>query len=64
MATNTSFRLLTVKEAAEMLGLSIGHVYKLIHSTGTNFPVIKIGGEYRFNEEALIGWIMSKQEVR
>lgn len=57
-------KLLNVTEVAELLGMSVSNVYNLIHSRGTGFPVIKLGREYRFNEEAIIKWLLEKQEEK
>lgn len=52
-------RLLTVKEASELLGISRGRIYELIHRTdGLGIPHIRLGERtFRILETALQEWL-------
>lgn len=47
--------ILTIEEAAELLGVSIKTFNKVLHSE--NIPGRKIGREWKFSRQALIDWI-------
>ena len=48
-------KILTPKEIAKILKISIDKTYELIQSPG--FPKIKIGRQYRISEEEFNKWI-------
>ena len=50
-------RLLTVQEAADMLGVTTGSLYQKIFRR--QIPHVKLGHTVRFNEAALLEWIES-----
>lgn len=54
-------RLLTVGDLAQLLQVSPGHVYRLIHQR--RVPFCKVGGAVRFRPEAIELWIQ-RSEVR
>jgi len=47
--------VLTIEEAAELLGVSVKTFNKVLHSE--NIPGRKIGREWKFSRQALIEWI-------
>ena len=47
--------VLTIEEAAELLGVSVKTFNKVLHSE--NIPGRKIGREWKFSRQALIDWI-------
>jgi excisionase family DNA binding protein len=47
--------VLTIEEAAELLGVSVKTFNKVLH--GENVPGRKIGREWKFSRQALIDWI-------
>ena len=47
--------VLTIDEAAELLGVSVKTFNKVLHSE--NIPGRKIGREWKFSRQALIEWI-------
>ena len=47
--------VLTIEEAAELLGVSLKTFNKVLHSE--NIPGRKIGREWKFSRQALIEWI-------
>jgi excisionase family DNA binding protein len=47
--------VLTIEEAAELLGVSVKTFNKVLHSE--NLPGRKIGREWKFSRQALIDWI-------
>ena len=47
--------VLTIEEAAELLGVSVKTFNKVLHSE--NMPGRKIGREWKFSRTALIEWI-------
>jgi excisionase family DNA binding protein len=47
--------VLTIEEAAELLGVSIKTFNKVLHSE--SIPGRKIGREWKFSRQALIDWI-------
>jgi excisionase family DNA binding protein len=47
--------VLTIEEAAELLGVSVKTFNKVLHSE--NIPGRKIGREWKFSRQALIAWI-------
>ena len=50
-----SKEVLTIEEAAELLGVSVKTFNKVLHSE--NIPGRKIGREWKFSRRALIEWI-------
>ena len=56
-ARPTTTRLLTVQEAADMLGVTTGSLYQKIFRR--QIPHVKLGHTVRFNEAALLEWIES-----
>jgi len=51
-------KLLSVPELCEVLQIGKNTAYILIHSKG--FPKIRIGREWRFEEESLKKWITDR----
>ena len=49
--------VLTIEEAAELLGVSVKTFNKVLHSE--NIPGRKIGREWKFSRRALIEWVGS-----
>ena len=49
--------ILTIDEAAELLGVSIKTFNKVLHNE--NMPARKIGREWKFSRQALIDWVGS-----
>ena len=47
--------VLTIEEAAELLGVSVKTFNKVLHTE--NIPGRKIGREWKFSRKALIDWI-------
>ena len=47
--------VLTIEEAAELLGVSVKTFNKVLHTE--NIPGRKIGREWKFSRRALIDWI-------
>jgi excisionase family DNA binding protein len=47
--------VLTIEEAADLLGVSVKTFNKVLHSE--NIPGRKIGREWKFSRQALIEWI-------
>jgi excisionase family DNA binding protein len=54
-AAETRREVLTIEEAAELLGVSVKTFNKVLHSE--NIPGRKIGREWKFSRQALIEWI-------
>lgn len=54
---NTQRDILTIEEAAELLGVSVKTFNKVLHSQ--NLPARKIGREWKFSRAALIEWVGS-----
>ena len=53
--------VLTIEEAAELIGVSIKTFNKVLHSE--NLPGRKIGREWKFSRQALIDWIGAGRSV-
>lgn len=53
-------KLLTVREVAQKLDLSVGRVYQL--AKHQDFPTIRIGGSIRVNAAHLQAWIDSNRK--
>jgi excisionase family DNA binding protein len=49
--------ILTIEEAAELLGVSVKTFNKVLHSQ--SLPARKIGREWKFSRRALIEWVGS-----
>jgi len=47
--------ILTIEQAAELLGVSVKTFNKVLHTEG--IPGRKIGREWKFSRQALIDWI-------
>ena len=52
---NTQRDILTIDEAAELLGVSVKTFNKVLHTE--NIPARKIGREWKFSRQALIDWV-------
>lgn len=50
-------QLLTARETAEMLKVSLARLYELSRNGG--IPVVRVGRQVRFSSRALSGWIAS-----
>ena len=50
-------QIMTIEEAAELLGVSVKTFNKVLHSQ--SIPARKIGREWKFSRQALIDWIGS-----
>lgn len=53
---------LTLKEAAEELGLSENKMYEIVHMQ--DFPAMKIGRNWKISREGLAEWIREKAKER
>lgn len=51
----TNKDILTIEEAAELLGVSVKTFNKVLHTE--NLPARKIGREWKFSRQALIDWV-------
>lgn len=51
----SSIRLLTIREISQILKMSTQTIYKMIESG--QIPAIKIGAQWRFDEEKILEWI-------
>lgn len=52
-------KLLKVPELAKVLGVSRSHIYVLIDR---GLPLIKVGGNTRFDFEAVMQWLKEEQK--
>ena len=52
--------IITIREAAELLGLSESTVYRLAREN--KIPVVRIGASVRVNRRHLVEWIESHTE--
>jgi len=55
MSGSPDREILTIEEAAELLGVSVKTFNKVLHSQ--SIPARKIGREWKFSRQALITWI-------
>ncbi len=55
-------KLITVTEAAELLGLNVESVYRRCRLK--EIPCYKIGRTYRFKESKLLLWLESKEQMK
>jgi excisionase family DNA binding protein len=55
MSEDVLREVLTIEEAAELLGVSVKTFNKVLHSE--NIPGRKIGREWKFSRQALIDWV-------
>ena len=55
MSGSPDREILTIEEAAELLGVSVKTFNKVLH--GQSIPARKIGREWKFSRQALISWI-------
>jgi len=55
MSASPDREILNIEEAAALLGVSVKTFNKVLHSQ--NLPARKIGREWKFSREALIGWV-------
>jgi excisionase family DNA binding protein len=53
-------KLLAPRDLAEILHVSVGHIYRLIRRRCV--PFVKIGGAVRFRSESIDKWI-AQQEI-
>ena len=53
-------KLLAPRDLAEILHVSVGHIYRLIRRR--RVPFVKIGGAVRFRSESIDKWI-AQQEI-
>jgi excisionase family DNA binding protein len=54
--------LLTIKQVAEILGVSRPTVYELIYNAG--LPVVKLGKNVRVLPSSLLHWIAQRERTR
>ena len=54
-------KLLTPPELAEMLHISVGHVYRLV--ARRRVPFVKLGGAVRFRRDSIERWIAGQEVV-
>ncbi len=57
MSHSPDREILTIEEAAQLLGVSVKTFNKVLHSQ--SIPARKIGREWKFSRQALIDWIGS-----
>jgi len=55
MSGSPDREILTIEEAAQLLGVSVKTFNKVLH--GQSIPARKIGREWKFSRQALIDWI-------
>lgn len=55
--------LISIDEAAEMLGISRSHLYEIIRSDPTFPQVIKLGRASRIELAALVDWIRARSII-
>jgi excisionase family DNA binding protein len=61
MEEQTGFeKLLTIKEVATMLGVSLATVYRL--TLGRKIPFLKVGGQLRFRRLSLDAWARQREK--
>ena len=58
---NASLRLLTLKEAAELLRLSGRTMMRMVKRK--ELPAFKVGGQWRVNESHLTKWLQGLNEL-
>jgi excisionase family DNA binding protein len=51
--------LLTPLELAEMLHVSVGHIYRLVAKR--RVPFVKLGGSVRFRRESIERWVTGQE---
>ncbi len=56
-ADDNEREILTIEEAADLLGVSVKTFNKVLHAE--NLPARKIGREWKFSRRALIEWVGS-----
>jgi excisionase family DNA binding protein len=57
MSGSNDREILTIEQAAELLGVSVKTFNKVLHSQA--IPARKIGREWKFSRQALIDWVGS-----
>ena len=57
MTCSTDREILTIEEAAQLLGVSVKTFNKVLHAQ--SIPARKIGREWKFSRRALIEWVGS-----
>ena len=57
MSGSPDREILTIEQAAELLGVSVKTFNKVLHSQ--SIPARKIGREWKFSRQALIDWVGS-----
>lgn len=55
MSGSPDREILTIEQAAELLGVSVKTFNKVLHSQ--SIPARKIGREWKFSRQALIDWV-------
>ena len=55
MSGSPDREIMTIEEAAQLLGVSVKTFNKVLHSQ--SIPARKIGREWKFSRQALIDWI-------
>ena len=54
--------VLTLKEVADYLHVHPQTIRQLINRKDSPLPCFKIGTDYRFNQEAVLRWMMERQQ--
>ena len=54
---------LTVKEAAELMNVSVTTIYRLLKKKDTKFPYLDIAGTIRIPEAKLYAWIKANSNI-
>ena len=54
-------RILTIKEAAELLQVSQKTMYNIIKEEG--FPLLKVSGTYRIIEDDFVQWLRTTKKM-
>ena len=57
MSGSTDGEILTIEQAAQLMGVSVKTFNKVLHTQ--SIPARKIGREWKFSRKALIDWIGS-----
>ena len=55
MSGSPDREILTIEEAAQLLGVSVKTFNKVLHSE--SLPARKIGREWKFSRAALVAWV-------
>lgn len=63
MLKNNNLNLLSVAETAELMGLSLNNMYKLLNAD-PSFPAIRIGKKWIIQENRIPEWINQQMKKK